>query len=472
MNFTRKSTRGSFSVSLPPAIALGALLTGCFYGLILAGPLDFALLRRYCLCHWVAIASVAMFCVAAVVLMFKWWAAAVQFRVTRQAEDALIGLIADGHETIPAERPRWLEASWLLQPPAWQRSWFGERVSRILDLQIKRGKRDGLERDLQSLSEADADKQHDSYSLVRIITWAMPMLGFLGTVLGISETLGTLDTKLLATQSQDAMNQLTAGLYVAFDTTAIALVLTVIAMFIQFGVSRIELGLLAQIDSGIQDTLIEFLATDLLEAEETLFAPVRQMTSDLINAVHHLVEQQANLWSRSLAESQRQWTNWTQTASERIETGLGDTITHALQAHANRLETIQDEGARQIDTRWQQWQMTLSDQARTINAQQKEIIRQSVALESLVASTCDLRKLEETIHESVGRLEDTNRIEEASHCMVEAVAVLATSLERAGVIRGAPIRPRSVKKVDPSAPPVDSENVAADITESHQRKAA
>ncbi len=469
MNKTRQTNQESFTVSLPPAIALGALLTGCFYGLILAGPLDFALLRRYCLCHWVAIASVSMFFVAAVVLLFKWWAAAAQNRVTRKAIDALGGLVAEGYETLPAGRPEWLQASWVLQPLNWQHSWFGLRLSRLLDLQIKRGKRDGLERDLQSLSEADADKQHDSYSLVRIITWAMPMLGFLGTVLGISETLGTLDTKMLATQSQDAMNQLTAGLYVAFDTTAIALVLTVIAMFIQFAVSRMELGLLAQLDAGAQDTLIEFLATDLLEAEESLFAPVRQMTSDLITAVHQLVEQQANLWSRSIAESQRQWSNWTQTASERIESGLGETIKQSLHEHANRLETIQDEGARQIDARWQQWQTTLSDQARTMNAQQKEMIRQSTALESLVASTCDLRKLEETIQESVGRIEDTNRLEEASHCIVEAVAVLATSLERAGVIRGAPIRPRPVRKSELTE---STESATAESLESQQRKAA
>jgi biopolymer transport protein ExbB/TolQ len=467
VSFTRKSNVGSFSVSLLPVVALGALLTGCFYGLILTGPLDFALLRRYCLSHWVAITSVSMFFVAAVVLFFKWSAAMAQFRVIRQSVGALSDLVADGQSTIPADRPKWLEASWMLQPAAWQRSWFGNRVSRILDLQIKRGKRDGLERDLQALSEADADKQHDSYSLVRIITWAMPMLGFLGTVLGISETLGTLDTKMLASQSQEAMNQLTAGLYVAFDTTAIALVLTVIAMFIQFAVSRIELALLAQIDAGVQDTLIEFLATDLMDAEDSLFAPVRIMTSDLITAVHQLVEQQANLWSRSIAESQRQWTNWTQTASQRIESGLGETITQALQNHADRMETIQEEGARQIDTRWHQWQLTLSEQARAINSQQKEMIRQSVALESLVASTCDLRKLEETIQESVARIEDTNRIEQASHCIVEAVAMLATSLERAGVIRGAPIRPRSVRKPDLT---VATESESDD--ELQQRKAA
>ena len=90
----------------------------------------------------------------------------------------------------------------------------------------------------------------------------MPMLGFLGTVIGISDTLGQLDTELLASQSQSALKQMTSGLFVAFDTTAIGLVLTMFAIFIQFAVSRVEIGLLAQIDEAVHDNLVEFLGSD------------------------------------------------------------------------------------------------------------------------------------------------------------------------------------------------------------------
>ncbi len=70
------------------------------------------------------------------------------------------------------------------------------------------------------------------------------------------------------------------------------------------------------------------------------------------------------------------------------------------------------------------------------------MIKQSDSLQQLVASTTELRKLEETIQTSVERLENVGRIEQATNCVGEAVAVLATCLERTGVIRGAPIRPR------------------------------
>lgn len=465
----RRARRASYSLPLPPVLLLGSILAISFYGLIFTGPLDIGFLRRYCLSHPVAVASVSLFCVGIVALSMKWFFAATQTRVTGRAVAALRRLLSDGEEIAPAGRPEWLLASWDAQPAFLRDSWLGLRIVRVLELQIRRGRRQQLEADLNSIGELDADRQHDSYSLLRIIHWAMPMLGFLGTVLGISQTLGQLDTEMLATQQQAAMNQLTAGLYVAFDTTAIALTLTVCSMFVQFAVSRIEINLLTRIDSDLADCLVGYLAVDPFDAQETLLTPVREMATHLLATAEQLVEQQSAVWARSIAESQRQWSAWTGQASEQVEQRLGATVSQALEKHVASMRKLQDEGSRQIDLRWQQWQTTLSDQARAAQSQQKEMIRQSDILQQLVESTVDLRKLEEAIHESVGRLEDVGRIEQASLCVGEAVAVLATSLERAGLIRGAPVRPRPAKKVD-------AENALQDTSDTlpvdSQRKSA
>lgn len=465
----KRIRRESFSLSLPPILLLGAILSAAFFSLIILGPLDFALLRRYCLSHPVAVASVSLFFIGIVTLTWKWYQTFWQSKATGSAATALRRLITDGAEVAPRQRAAWLTASWQALPNSIQCSWVGHRVTRALDLQNGRGRRHQLESDLKNFSDADADRQHDSYGLLRIINWAMPMLGFLGTVLGISQTLGRLDTQMLATQQQEAMNQLTAGLYVAFDTTAIALVLTVILMFLQFGISRLETRLLANIDAESNPVLIEFLADDPFDAQSTLLAPVREMTTELVDTIRQLVEEQASIWTQSIAASQRQWTEWTQTASERIESDLGDKIGDALERHATRLEKLQDDGYRQIEQRWQQWQTTLSDHARLIQSQQKEVIEQSDILRKLVDSTTDLRKLEEVLQDSLARMENVGRLEEASVCVGEAVAVLASSLERAGIIRGAPIKPRASQKA-PQKPETASQDEVLSIEK--RRKAA
>jgi hypothetical protein len=504
VSLTRTTYRSSFSQPLSSSIALGFILAGGFYALILTGALNNPLLRRFCFSHWTAGVSITLFCVAIVFLASKLWTAITQQRLSTATVGALNSLIHEGRDILPAERTRWLEASCLSLPVAWQYSWFGVRLNRILSLQLKRGRRDALEHDLEFLSKADSQRQQESYGFVRTLIYAIPILGILGTAISFDEierTKGQQKNITSQKQSEAALAVLVATpsatsssssaeakpyaarvatqpleklaawkTLSATDTTVLALVLMLLTMLFQLLVFRNERDLLEQIDLCIQDTLIEYLAADPQNAEENLLAPVKQMSADLVATIHQIVEQQATLWSRSIAESQRQWSSWTQTASECIASNLTETITAALKNHASRLEKIQDEGSRQIDTRWQQWQTTLSDQARAMSSQQKELIRQTDSIQQLVCATTDLRKLEETILESVGRLENIRRLEDASQCVGEAVAVLATSLERAGIIRGAPVRPRVVRKPDA----VDASEAVEDLDfdRSQQRKSA
>ena len=54
---------------------------------------------------------------------------------------------------------------------------------------------------------------------MRLIVWAIPILGFLGTVIGITMALNAIDPKAV----EESMMQVTTGLGVKFDTTALAL---------------------------------------------------------------------------------------------------------------------------------------------------------------------------------------------------------------------------------------------------------
>ena len=444
-----------YTLPLPPVLLIGSLLAAGFYGLILAGPLNLEILRRYCLGHPVAVASVSLFFVGMVGLVLKWLRASRQQRLIGRSGAALHRLAADGDEVGTAQRVDWLLESWRSEPAEVRSSWLGRRLEEALLLQQSRGRRHQLEADLKALAEQAADQQYESYALLRIIHWAMPMLGFLGTVLGISLTLGQLDTQLLATQQQEAMNQLTRGLYVAFDTTAIALMLTVTSMFVQFAVNRIELGLLERVNAEIEIACIRFLAVDPFDAQDSLIVPVREMAAELLASVRQLVVDQADIWARSIGESQRQWADWTHKLSAEIDVQMGAAVDESLSKHLAGLEALQEAGGRQIEGRLQQWQTTLSEQTRALHGHQKEMLRQTTTLQELVQSTAELKNLEVAIGENlqtiqqVGQLDGAvARIETASVCIGEAVAMLATSLERAGLLRGSPQRPRHTRQAE------------------------
>lgn len=291
-----------------------------------------------------------------------------------------------------------------------------------------------LDNDLKDIAQLDSDRQYESYGLVRIAIWAMPMLGFLGTVLGISATLGAMDTKALAEQSDKVMNQLTAGLYVAFDTTALALVLTVIAMYVQFAVQKMEMSILGRIDHVSSECLMGFLVTPEQAETEAMEVHWRQLSSELMLAVHKIVEQQAELWKQTIQAAHHQWASLTGAAGDQIQQALGESIRDAMETHALRMAEVQREGAEQLESRWQQWQIALSDQTRAIHGQQKEMAKQAELLQKLVHSGDALHRLEEDLNSNIQQLSHVDRFHEAAICMTEAVAVLATQMERSGLL--------------------------------------
>ena len=72
------------------------------------------------------------------------------------------------------------------------------------------------------------------YSMLRYIVWVIPTLGFIGTVVGISDAIYKVDP------NAPDMKRVTASLGVAFDTTLVALCLSAILVFLLHVVQKKE----------------------------------------------------------------------------------------------------------------------------------------------------------------------------------------------------------------------------------------
>jgi hypothetical protein len=70
------------------------------------------------------------------------------------------------------------------------------------------------------------------YNIIRYITWLIPSLGFIGTVIGIMMALNYAGDRANV-ESADMLYQVTERLGVAFSTTLLALVMAAILVFIQ-----------------------------------------------------------------------------------------------------------------------------------------------------------------------------------------------------------------------------------------------
>lgn len=81
---------------------------------------------------------------------------------------------------------------------------------------------------LKMQSENDDEQISSSYSLLTGFIWAIPVLGFIGTVLGLSQAIGafglTLEGSADMAAVKTSLQGVTGGLATAFETTLVALV--------------------------------------------------------------------------------------------------------------------------------------------------------------------------------------------------------------------------------------------------------
>ncbi|HTB84968.1 MAG TPA: MotA/TolQ/ExbB proton channel family protein [Candidatus Sulfotelmatobacter sp.] len=91
---------------------------------------------------------------------------------------------------------------------------------------------------LRSQAQNDEDQVASSYTVVNGLVWAIPVLGFIGTVLGLSLAIGKFTATLQAagdlTLIRASLQGVTGGLATAFESTLVALTFT---LFLQLAIT-------------------------------------------------------------------------------------------------------------------------------------------------------------------------------------------------------------------------------------------
>ena len=95
---------------------------------------------------------------------------------------------------------------------------------------------------VKSVCEAESERLDSELSMVRYIAWAVPAIGFVGTVRGIGEALSQAYRAV-----QGDIAGVTASLGTAFNSTFVALVISIVMMFVLHQLQLIQ-------DRLVQDT--------------------------------------------------------------------------------------------------------------------------------------------------------------------------------------------------------------------------
>jgi hypothetical protein len=223
------------------------------------------------------------------------------------------------------------------------------------------------------------------------------------------------------------MKPLTDCLGVAFDTTTLALSLSIALMFLQFLIERIETELLNVVDQRMG---VELLGRfdDLGTKHDPHVASVERMARTVLESSEKLVEKQSRLWQETIDAAHDQWSQLVGASTEQVQGALSNALGDSLRQHAERLAENERALAEVSRKRWEQWQMTLTENARLLRDQQSEMHRQSEILSDVVRATGDIVKLEKALNDNLDHLSGAKNFEDTVMSLAAAIHLLNTRL--------------------------------------------
>ena len=271
------------------------------------------------------------------------------------------------------------------------------------------------------LSDLDQEKMGHRYSLVRILIWATPMLGFLGTVLGISQALGGIQVGP-DNDFQQMMDGLRGSLYVAFDTTALALTLSMVLMFFQFLVERFETQLLTVVDERAVALMSERFGR---KSQTPTNHALQQIQRTVAASNHQLVQHQAELWRETILAAQEAWKSSLVDSNEAVQEGLRAAVVHAVRELQQQIGRNIDRADNALTRRWEQWQVLLSENARKFSLNQSEMIRQTEVLADAIGSLRDIQQRLNAVQRPEQTLQATERLQQTLDRLVKTIEWMA-----------------------------------------------
>ncbi|MBN2296572.1 MAG: MotA/TolQ/ExbB proton channel family protein, partial [Pirellulales bacterium] len=401
-------------------ILWGSLASAVFYCLIYFDVINNGYVRDYFAGHPVEYVTTVMFFVGMAALLIT------AFGTLRQSAglggyERIFGPVPAGGQPVsdcPSLLARLREAGSGRENDIMMRR-FREALDRIM----RRNSAEGLEDELKYLADRDADRVYESYALFRVIIWAIPVLGFLGTVIGITLAIGNLNPSAL----EESIDQVVMALRIAFATTTQALSLSIVLMFTKYLVGQAENNLLGRIDRQVDDELLGRFQVSSRHVEGQLGA-VRSMAAAVIDSSEQLLQRQVDLWQSSIHESQESWKRIATSAGEEVQTALSGALKESLREHARTLVEAEQAHTERNRESWALVQESLSEGAKATNALQSSVKEQVQILYRTVEATGQVARLEETLNRNLAALAGSKNFEQTVMSLAAAIHLLNARL--------------------------------------------
>jgi biopolymer transport protein ExbB/TolQ len=412
----------------------GGLFTVGFYSAIPYLPFQRELAERYFCSHPLEYVTATLFFIGMAILCGKWLRLGSE-RAVLDAELINLGELSTIAEA--TERATHVEKTISEVPASLRSTHLGRRIHNVCSYILGRKTASGLEEHLKYLAELASERLHESFALIRTITWAVPILGFLGTVIGITIAIANVTPE----QLDSSLNEVTGGLAVAFDTTALALALSLVLVFCAFVVERGEQAVLVRVEEYGTEQLVRLFPPQV-EADRPLIAAEKLAADELITRTEAMVRWQTQLWGESLEAMRGRWTETLSEQKQRLDDAVQEGVELTLTDHAQQLQHTRDEFLESfrvatadltdglkgqsdaVTDSLAGWQTALESSVGAISDQLGELRAQGETLSRIVDQETQLARLEERLAENLQTVQTSGAFEETLHNINAAIHLL------------------------------------------------
>ncbi len=230
------------------------------------------------------------------------------------------------------------------------------RIRKALELFESRQVNGEVATMMANQSNIDSARIGGSFTLVKVFVWAIPILGFIGTVIGLSDAIGNFKGVMSPEAVKDpallmkSMGGVTGGLATAFDTTLLALVYSIILSLPMSSLQKIEEDNLTHIDAYCNEILLPRLNDGSNTAGGDMGALADVLTASLtrahtqfltgLDAASKMVREQAEGLDKRANENQKLvQENFTKAITSFNETA-GKTLTDLGKSAGTSIETL------------------------------------------------------------------------------------------------------------------------------------
>ena len=418
------ATMRIFSTIAKSPLLWGGLITCIFYTFLHNGTIQSELLFRYLAMHPIEYVETGMFFIGMCALGLK------AFDLLHQRQAVQAGPILPPIKELRVDM-RSCEA-YLKQIEQFLKkngpAYYPNRLLKALKYVRQCESAEQLDSELKYLAEEDALNAESDYGFVQSIIWAIPIVGFLGTVVGIAVAMGNLDPEAL----ENSLPLVMAGLTVAFDTTAVALVFSIILFFTKFSISKQENAILVMVDQAVNEELrgrFELLGA---AANNTEIVAVRKMLESVVDSIESLITTQSAIWEQVIASANEKYAKLAAESTAHTKSALVAALKENVLHHAAALAQTEEQLLRRTEGAVHSFHESMKQNAQLVGSLQDSMVRQTEVFRSVIDATGQIAKLENQLNQNLTALSGSRNFEETVNSLAAVIHLLNSKLTTTG----------------------------------------